>query len=136
MTHDTKIGIIIRDDLADWQKLNVTAFLASGITGGNPAMVGEPYEDASGVQYLPLFKQPVFVYEADNERLQRTRTRALSRDVMPALYTKDMFATNNDADNRATVQAVASDDLDIAGLAIRTDNKTFDKIVHGLKLHA
>ena len=30
---DTKIAIIIRDDLATWQKLNVTAFLMSGITG-------------------------------------------------------------------------------------------------------
>ncbi|MFE2031477.1 DUF2000 family protein, partial [Streptomyces hygroscopicus] len=27
----TKIAIIVRTDLADWQKLNVTAFLASGL---------------------------------------------------------------------------------------------------------
>ena len=28
---DTKIAIVIRDDLAPWQELNVTAFLTSGI---------------------------------------------------------------------------------------------------------
>ena len=36
---DTKIAIIIRDDLATWQKLNVTASLMSGITGANPGIV-------------------------------------------------------------------------------------------------
>jgi hypothetical protein len=40
MRFDTKIGIVVREDLAIWQKLNVTAFLASGVAGG----VGEaPY---------------------------------------------------------------------------------------------
>ena len=35
----TKIAIIIRDDLAIWQKLNVAAFLISCITGANPGIV-------------------------------------------------------------------------------------------------
>jgi len=42
---DTKIAIIIREDLATWQKLNVTAFLMSGITGANPGIVGKTYQD-------------------------------------------------------------------------------------------
>jgi hypothetical protein len=33
MAFETKIVIIIRDDLLIWQKLNVTAFLMSGISG-------------------------------------------------------------------------------------------------------
>jgi hypothetical protein len=45
---DTKIAIIIRDDLATWQKLNVTAFLMSGITGANPEIVGKAYVGAAG----------------------------------------------------------------------------------------
>jgi hypothetical protein len=28
---DTKIAIVVREDLATWQKLNVTTFLTSGI---------------------------------------------------------------------------------------------------------
>lgn len=31
MRFDTKIAIVVRADLAAWQKLNVTAFLASGV---------------------------------------------------------------------------------------------------------
>ena len=38
---DTKIAILVRDDLATWQKLNVTAFLMSGITGANSGLIGE-----------------------------------------------------------------------------------------------
>ena len=29
----TKIAVVIRDDLPVWQKLNMTAFLASGVAG-------------------------------------------------------------------------------------------------------
>jgi len=136
MIHSTKIGVIIRDDLLTWQKLNVTAFLASGVAASAPECIGTPYEDGSGNTYLSIFGQPVFVLAASGEHLQRTRTRALSREVPMAIYTKDMFVTNNDADNRAVVKAVAAEDLEIVGLAFRAEAKTFDKIVDGLKLHA
>ena len=39
---DTKIAIVVRDDLATWQKLNVTAFVTSGIVRANPGLLGEP----------------------------------------------------------------------------------------------
>lgn len=134
--HDTKVGVIVREDLEVWQKLNVTAFLSPGIAAEGPECIGEAYEDGSGNTYLPIFTQPVFVYAASAEHLQRTRTRALGRDVPMAIYTKGMFNTGNDVDNRAVVKAVAADDLDIVGIAFRCDRKTFDKVVHGLKLHA
>lgn len=134
--HDTKIGVIIRDDLETWQKLNVTAFLSAGIATSASETIGEQYEDGSGNVYLPIFAQPVLVFMASAEHLQRTRARALSRGVPLAIYTKDMFATYNDKDNRAVVKAVEADNLDIVGLALRADRKTFDKIVNGLKLHS
>lgn len=134
--HDTKIGIIVRVDLETWQKLNVTAFLASGIAASAPESIGEKYEDGSGNGYLNMFGQPVFVYMATAEELQRTRTRAFSREVPIVLYTKEMFATGNDADNRAVVKAVKAEDLDIVGISLRADRKIFDKIVNGLKLHS
>jgi hypothetical protein len=133
--HDTKIGVVVRDDLADWQKLNVTAFLTPGIAASAPETIGEQYEDGSGNIYLPILNQPVFVYAASAEHLLRTRQRLLTRDVPAAIYTKGMFATDNDIDNRAVVKAAKAEDLDITGIAFRCDRKTFDKIVHGLKLH-
>jgi hypothetical protein len=36
MRFDTKIAIAVREDLEQWQKLNVTAFLASAIAFGVP----------------------------------------------------------------------------------------------------
>lgn len=135
MIHNTKIGIVIKDGLLEWQTLNVTAFLASGIAASAPECIGQPYEDGSGNKYISLFGQPVFVYIASAEHLQRTRARALSRDVAVAIYSRAMFTTDNDVDNRATVKAVASEDLNLVGLALRADSKTFDKIINGLKLH-
>ena len=67
MQFETKIAVVLRDDLAGWQEANVTAFLVSGVAGTNPDTVGEPYRDASGNEYLPMFVQPVLVYEADAE---------------------------------------------------------------------
>ena len=49
---DTKTAVVVRDDLPVWQRLNVTAFLVSGIVGGTPErVVGEPYVDADGQTY-------------------------------------------------------------------------------------
>jgi len=45
---DTKVAVVVRDDLAVWQKLNVTAFLISGVVADAGAdVVGEDYVDAS-----------------------------------------------------------------------------------------
>ena len=68
MEFETKIAVVLCDALAVWQKTNVTAFLVSGIAGTVPGVVGEPYRDASGNEYLPMFVQPVLVYEADDLR--------------------------------------------------------------------
>ncbi len=134
--HDTKVGIAIRSDLLDWQKLNVTAFLATGIAASAPASIGETYEDASGNKYLALIGQPIVVYEASADHLIRTKNRALSRGVQSAIYTEGMFKTFNDSDNRAAVKMLTDDSFEIVGIAIRADRKTFDKIMHGLKLHS
>jgi hypothetical protein len=132
---DTKIAVVLRDDLAVWQKTNVTAFLVSGIAGTVRGVVGEPYRDASGNEYLPMFVQPVLVYEADGQALRRAYERALSRGVTPAIYTNELFSTHHDAANRAVVRAVSAEDLDLAGIAFRAERKTVDKIVDRLRLH-
>lgn len=132
---DTKIAIVLRVDLAQWQKLNVTAFLVSGIAATVDGVVGEPYVDGSGNTYLPMFRQPVLVFSADAERLRQVHERALRRNVRPAIYTEEIFATNNDDDNRAVVRAVSFEQIRLAGLALRDDSKTVDKIMKGVALH-
>ena len=135
MNFDTKIAVVLRDDLAVWQKTNVTAFLVSGIAATTPGIVGEPYRDASGNEYLPMFVQPVLTYVADAAALRRAYTRAMERGVTPAVYTAELFSTGHDEANRAAVAAVPSDELDLVGIALRAERKLVDKIVDRLRFH-
>jgi hypothetical protein len=136
MQFDTKIAIVIRPDLAAWQKLNVAAFLSSGIAAAFPGCIGEPYQDSSGTSYLSLIGQPILIYGADAPALSRALDRALTRGVTPAIYTEDMFKTTHDAANREAVRAVQRADLNLVGLAMRAERKVIDKIVDGLKFHS
>lgn len=136
MQFDTKIAVVIRSDLQAWQKLNVASFLTSGIAAAFPDCIGEPYEDASGTNYLALIGQPILIYGADGPALSRALDRALTRGVKPAVYTEDMFKTTHDAANREAVRAVARTDLNLVGIAMRAERKVIDKVVDGLKFHS
>ena len=132
---NTKIAVVLREDLAVWQKLNMTAFLVSGVAGTDADTIGEPYEDASGHRYLPMFRQPVLVFAGSAEQLRRAYDRLRAGGLCFSVFTDDLFATNNDGDNRAAVKAVRSDDLRLAGMALRGDRKAVDKALKGLALH-
>ncbi|WP_377847835.1 DUF2000 family protein [Bosea sp. UC22_33] len=135
MRYDTKIAIVVREDLATWQKLNVASFLAGGLVGTSPELAGESYQDASGRFYGPLIRQPVLIFAASAAELTNVLQRAQQRGVRPHLYTKELFATGNDVDNRAAVAAVTTDALDLVGLGLHAERKEIDKIIKGLKLH-
>ena len=136
MQFDTKIALVIRTDLEAWQKLNVAAFLTSGIAAAFPECIGEPYQDGSGTPYRALIGQPILIYGADRPALTRALERALARNVMPAVYTEDMFRTTHDASNREAVRAVIRAELNLVGLAVRADRKVIDKVIDGLKFHS
>ena len=133
---DTKIAIVVREDLATWQKLNVTAFLTSGIVGANQGLLGEAYEDASGNTYNPLMIQPMIVLSADAATIATIYRRAMERGAKLSLYIHDMFSTGHDAANRATVKRYAPEAMNVVGLALREDKKIVDKITKGAKMHA
>ncbi|MER5503782.1 DUF2000 domain-containing protein [Streptomyces sp. NPDC002766] len=132
---DTKIAVLLREDLEPWQRLNVTAFLVSGLGTQVPEVVGEPYEDADGVQYLPMFRQPVMIFEGTKETLTAAHRRVLSRALPRAVFTSDLFATGNDRDNRAAVRAVGTGELDLVGLAVYGPKNAVDKVVKGARMH-
>lgn len=130
-----KIAVVLADGLLPWQELNVAAFLVSGLTACRPDLIGEPYYDADRVAYLPMLGLPVMVMTADGEALARMRTRAASRGVPTALFTRDLFKTGNDRDNRAAVAAVHTDSLDLVGLGFVGPRTKVDKITKGAHLH-
>jgi hypothetical protein len=135
MRFDTKIAIVVRDDLATWQKLNTACFLSGGLVGDYPELAGERYADASGQAYGRLVRQPVLVFSASAEELQRMLRRALERGLAPSLYTSELFVTGNDADNRAAVASVSTEALDLVGLGLHGDRKEVDKVTKDLALH-
>ncbi|MFJ9589282.1 DUF2000 family protein [Streptomyces acidicola] len=132
---DTKIAVLLREDLEPWQRLNVTAFLVSGLGSELPEVVGEGYEDADGVPYLPMFRQPVLIFEGTKETLRTAHTRALSRALPRALFTSDLFTTGNDRDNRAAVRAVGTGELDLVGLSVYGPRNAVDKVLKGARMH-
>ena len=134
MEFDTKIVVIIRDDLAMWQKLNVTAFTVSGLAG-TEKIVGENYVDASGNVYLPMSRQPILVFGASREQMREVYDRAMKRNMRISIYTEELFKTYNDDDDRAAVATVKAEDLNLVGIAIRSTKRQIDTVVKGLKLH-
>jgi hypothetical protein len=131
----TKIAVLLRDDLLTWQRLNVTAFLVSGLGTTVPEVIGEPYRDAGDVPYLPMFRQPVLVFEAGKEVLSAAHARAIGRNLPVAVFTSDLFATGNDRDNRAAVRAVGTAALDLAGMVVYGPRNAVDKVVEGAVMH-
>ncbi|WP_079001022.1 DUF2000 domain-containing protein [Streptomyces sp. AS58] len=132
---DTKIAVLLREDLETWQRLNVTAFLVSGLGATVPEVIGETYEDADGVPCLPMFRQPVLVFEGSKEILTAAHARVLSRALPRAVFTSDLFSTGNDRDNRAAVRAVPTAELDLVGLAVYGPRNAVDKALKGARMH-
>ncbi|MDG9676706.1 DUF2000 domain-containing protein [Micromonospora sp. DH14] len=131
----TKIAVLLRDDLASWQRLNVTAFLVSGIASTLPELLGEEYRDADDTRYLPMFGQPVLVFAGDRATVVGAHSRALARGLRLTIFTAELFATGNDRDNRAAVRAVGREKLDLVGLALHAPRNVVDKVLKGASMH-
>ncbi len=135
MIFETKVALLVRDDLLAWQELNVAAFLASGIASAAPEAMGEPYEDAAGRRYVPLLGQPMLIFAAPAADLLKARRIALERGLTTAAYVAAMFTTSHDAANREAFRAEPTDTPDLVGLALRGPKKDVDKATKGLRLH-
>ncbi len=134
MEFDNKIVVILRNDLLIWQKLNVTAFLMSGI-GGTQDIIGEPYVDGDGIAYLPMSQQPIMIYSASSQELKEILKKALTKEVEMTIYTEEIFKTYNDVDNRAKVAEYKTDDLNLVGIGMIGKKNHVNKLTKGLNLH-
>ena len=134
MKFDTKVAVVLRDDLLVWQKLNVTAFTMTGIAS-IPDTLGEAYVDGSGTRYLPMLKQPALIFAATPQQMRRVYQSAISEGLALAIYTADLFATPHDEANRAAVRSISSDDLNLVGMSFRGPKKSVDRAIKDLTLH-
>jgi hypothetical protein len=135
--YENKIAVVVLKNLDDWQKLNVTAFLASSVAISFPDTHGEPLISASGTAYLPFLKHPILVYAADSEeQIKRAFSRATERELHVGIYTRELFATKNEEDNITEIAKHTDADLDLVGIVIYGENKKVDKAVDKLKFHS
>ncbi len=135
MVFETKVAMLVLEDLAVWQKLNVAAFLATGIAGAAPDAMGEPYADAAGRRHARLLGQPILVFAATPGVLLRAYRAGIERDLARAVYVRAMFSTGHDAANRAAFLAEPADAPDLVGLALRGPKKDVDRATKGCSLH-
>jgi len=101
----SKIAIVIRGRFwRTWQKLNVTAFLATGIVWGER---GDPWASLTrmprATPYHRLAGQPIIVFSGGMRPLSRRSTTAPWSVRAPmSLYIEEMFPA------RATMQPIAA----------------------------
>lgn len=134
MEFDTKIKIVLRNDLEAWQELNITAFLMSGIAG-TQNIIGQPYADADGVEYLPMSQQPIMIHSASSEQMKDLLKKALTKDVVLTIFTEELFNTYNDVDNRDMVSRFKTEELNLVGIGIRRKKNHVDRLLKGFELH-
>lgn len=134
MEFDTKIKIVLRNDLEAWQELNITAFLMSGIAE-TQNIIGQPYVDADGVEYLPMSQQPIMIHSASGEQIKDLLKKALTKDVVLTIFTEELFNTYNDIDNRDMVSRFKTEELNLVGIGIRGKKNHVDCLLKGFELH-
>jgi hypothetical protein len=133
---DTKVAVVLLEDLPVWQKVNAATFLISGIAGSDTSLVGEAYVDGSGNSYLPMLRQPILIYAANSAGIRRAYERAMAREVEElSIFTRELFSTAHDEANRAAVAAVPAEALDLVGIGLRADRRVVDKVLDKLRPH-
>src|SRR3546814_15587046 len=132
---DTKIAIVLRNDLAPWQELNVTAFLTSGIVAQYPAIIGEPYRDAAGNVYNGLSVQPMVVLSAGRDEMPAIHRLSLERAVTTSIYVEEMFDTGQYTAKREILVRLSPEHANVVGLAVRAATKTVQRHTTGAQMH-
>lgn len=132
---DTKVALIVRQDLAGWQRMNVTAFLATGIAAAAPDMLGQRYVDAGGREYGSMLVQPILIFQADLTGLQAAHRAGVARELTLVPYVHAMFSTGHDEANRQAFLQEDPANLNLVGLGLRGPRKAVDKAIKGLSLH-
>jgi hypothetical protein len=129
--YDHKIAIVLSSDLLEWQKLNVTAFLASSVAIQFSETHGQAFITASKSTFLPFLKHPILVYS----EVRKAFDRARERGVQLGIYTRPLFATKNEAENLAEMARLPDEEHELVGIILYGENKQVDKALKGLKFH-
>lgn len=135
--YENKIAIVIRDNLKDWQKLNVVGFLASSVAIKFPETHGREFVNAVNCTYLPFIKNPMMIYAADSQQaINRAFKRAKERELSIGIYTSGLFATKCEEENLVEIAKYDDTNQDLVGIVIYGENRKVNKATDALKLHS
>ena len=132
---ENKIAIILRNDLLNWQKLNVTSFLASSIAISFPEVHGATFATKNGDEFLPFMNQPVLIYKAEDENaMRRVFNRAKERNLYMGVYPQSFFATKSAEENHLVMENFNNEEHLLAGIVIYGETKKVYKTLDKLHL--
>lgn len=134
--YENKIAIVLRSDLSDWQKLNITSSLAGAVAISFPEIHGKSFTNKHGDDYLPFINQPILIYKAENDNaMKRVFNRAKERDLHIGIYPEALFSTKNAEENHRVIEDFGIEEQPLAGLVIYGETKKVYKALDRLKLH-
>ena len=133
--YEKKIAIVLRDDLLNWQKLNVTSFLASSIAIAFPEVHGNTFSTKTEGDFLPFINQPILVYKADNgDVMRRIFNRSKERVLHIGIYPQTFFSTKSAEENHLVMEQFSNETATLAGIVIYGETQKVYKALDGLKL--
>ena len=132
MQFDTKIAIVLLDDLPVWQKTNTTAFLVSGFAAADPSLVGEPYVDGSDNAYSRCSGSPSSSTRPTPPASAVRTSAPWHESSTSSHFTRELFATPRDEANprpsRRSRRRARHRRHRVARASVRTVNKVLDKL--------
>jgi len=134
---ENKIAIILRNDLLDWQKLNVTSFLASSFAISFTEVHGKTFTTKNGDDFLHFMNQPVLIYKAEDENanaMRRVFNRAKERGLHIGVYPQSFFATKSAEENHLVMEDFNHETHLLAGIVIYGETKKVYKTLDKLHL--
>lgn len=135
MHKSAKTAILLLDSMPSWKKLNVTAFLATGIGDASPEAMGEKYSDSLGREYTRLFEQPIVVFSASQDVLREALSIGHDKGLTCSAYVHSMFEQSNGVQGRRVFQEEEANCLDLVGVALRGPRKDVDRATKNALLH-
>jgi len=130
----TKIAVVLLEQLLSWQKLNVTAFLASGVANKYPETMGPEFTDATKINYMAIFRQPVMIFSANQNELRNAYNTARERKLDVGIYTELIFSTQGD-ENLAAIAKYSEADQSLVGIIIYGKSELVNECTKKISLH-
>jgi hypothetical protein len=135
MDKSVKTAILLLDRLPSWKKLNVTAFLATGIGDSSPDAMGARYRDGIGREYTRLFEEPIVVFAGSLDTLQKALSVGHEKALVRSACIEAMFQQSDGDSGRKVFQADEPDSLNLVGVALRGPRKHIDVATKYASLH-